>query len=88
MPPKSAKSRHYSLSQQNSVNLGTDFTKARKKFTQTLFPSSYVFASLYTLYTNILVIIFILDILDAKLVHQVYLINLYNPEFSELKIFT
>ena len=61
---------------------------ARKKFTQTLFPSSYVFASLYTLYTNILVIIFILDILDAKLVHQVYLINLYNPEFSELKIFT
>ena len=35
--PERAKSRFYSLSRQNSVKFGTDFTRLRKKFTQTLF---------------------------------------------------
>ena len=46
MPPKSAKLQHYSLSRQNSIRFYTDFTWARKKFTQTLFARLYVFASL------------------------------------------
>ena len=47
MSLKSAKSRHDSLSWQNSVKSYTDFTQARKKFTQTLFAWLYVFASLF-----------------------------------------
>ena len=46
MPPKSAKSRHYSLSRQNSVKFCKDFTRDRIFFTQTLFACFYVFTSL------------------------------------------
>ena len=46
MPSKSAKSRNYSLSRQNSVKIYTDFTRAREKFTPTLLARWYVFPSL------------------------------------------
>ena len=40
------KSRHNSLSRQNSVQFGTDFTPTRKKFTLALLARLYVFPSL------------------------------------------
>ena len=43
---QSAKSRHISFLEQNSVKFGTDLTQARKKFTQVLLTSSNVFQSL------------------------------------------
>ena len=46
MPPKSAKSRHYSLLRQNSVKFGLNFTQDRKHFTQALLARLYVFPSL------------------------------------------
>ena len=47
MPPKIAKLRHYSLSQQKKcVKLCTVFIWARKKIIPSLFAGSYVFASL------------------------------------------
>ena len=46
MPPKTVKSRHYSLSLQNSVNFCKDFTRDRIFFTPTLLARWYVFPSL------------------------------------------
>ena len=42
----SAKLRHSSLLRQNTVKFGTDFTRARQKFTQALLARLYVFPSL------------------------------------------
>ena len=44
---KSALLRHSSLFQQNTVKFGTDFTRARKKFTQALLARLYVIPSLW-----------------------------------------
>ena len=44
-----AKLRHSSLLRQNTVKFGTDFTRARKKFTQALLARLYVFPSLQLL---------------------------------------
>ena len=41
--PKSAKSQQTSLSQQNSVKFGTDFTQVSCNFTQALLARLYVF---------------------------------------------
>ena len=46
MPPKSAKSRHNSFLQQNSVKFGTNFTRGRKKFTPVLLARWNIFLSL------------------------------------------
>ena len=48
MPPKSAKSRHYPLSLQNSVKFCKDFNRDRILFTPTLLARWYVLTSLHT----------------------------------------
>ena len=45
MPPKSAKLRHYSLSQQNSIKFCKKITRDRIFCTRTLFAHSEIFAS-------------------------------------------
>ena len=46
IPPKTAKSQHYSLFRQNSVKFCKDFTQDRIFFTPTLLARWYVFPSL------------------------------------------
>ena len=57
---------HYQLSKQNSVKFCTDFTRARTKFTQSLFTPSYIFAYLSVRQTNPMVSTKAILISDGK----------------------
>ena len=73
--PKSAKSRHTSLLQQNSVKFGTHFTRARKKFTPALLASWKVFPSLCVFLSHVTCHIFFSSDKVVKLIGGGSVIN-------------